>query len=411
MDSQLPACIEQLQLDFDVSPDYDVAEWNLRLAKSLPAAEDLDVSALLDKIDRWAELVRQATERQYYTFIESPSQYESSQGYFCVLVLITVLERDLGVRYNPARVRDQTFQDPHCIDPDVSDSRDMFIHGILDGPGGTCSSMPVLYTAVGRRLGYPMRLVQAPGHLFSRWDDPEGTFNGVPDVFNIDASGHGFSCHPDEYYHHWPREWDETERKNNWYLKSMSPFEEIADFLSSRGSCLECNGQLDAAFLAFHWAYQLTQDQRYYQHAAKLQERLEAEQRRLDRRMQEINDEQRFRFQQREKLRRQKAFHHSPNCSCANCRKEREQAEAAMTPSQSKHSTSCQCLACRKERESVPKLGAQHPPTCNCFDCRNGRHVPQHTGIAARTTKQLPKPLVHTPAIPQNRPSRGLPSH
>lgn len=406
----LPACIEQLRLDFDVPPDYDVAEWNLRLAKDLPGAEDLDVPALLDKIDDWAEQVRRETERQYFSFIESPSQFEDSQGYFCVLVLITVLERDLGVRYNPARAFDEKFQDVTCHDADFGDSRDLFIHGILDGPGGTCASMPVIYTAVGRRLGYPMKLVEAPGHLFSRWDDPEGTFNGVPDVFNIAASGHGLACPPDEHFRHWPREWTEAERENDWYLKSLSPFEEIAAFLATRGSCLEYHRRLPDAFLAFHWAYQLTQDKRFYQQAAMLQNRIETEQKWLDETVQRINAQQRRRIEQQERLRKAKLRAHSPTCTCANCRKEREQAAPKATKG-AKHGPTCQCLNCRKQRDAVPKLGVQHPPSCRCFHCRNGQPVPQPVGIAARTRKQLPKQPVHAPAIAQARPSRGLPSH
>ena len=155
----LPQLLNDLKLHREPPGKYDVAEWNLILAQSLPGAECIDIAKLLDKLDDWAEQVRQETDQLYHRFIESPWNYENSHGYFCVLVLVTVLERDLGVRYNPARVRDPKFQDPHCIVPDFSDSRDLFIHGILDGPGGTCSSMPVIYTAVGRRLGYPMKLV------------------------------------------------------------------------------------------------------------------------------------------------------------------------------------------------------------------------------------------------------------
>lgn len=407
----LSACIEQLRLYFDVPPEYDLAEWNLRLAKDLPGGEKLDVPQLLEKIDEWADLVRRETEQHYYSFIHAPAHYENSQGYFCVLVLITVLERDLGVGYNPARVRDEKFQDPYCIDPDVSDSRDLFIHGILDGPGGTCASMPVLYTAVGRRLGYPMKLVEAPGHLFSRWDDPEGTFNGVPDRFNIDASGRGFACHSDEHYQHWPREWTEAEKEHDWYLKSMSTFEEIGCFLTTRGSCLEDNHRLPDAFLAFHWAYQLTKDKRYYQQAAKLQHDLEVQEKQFEERLIEINAQHRRRMEEQERIRRQKMFQHPPTCTCAACRKAREQS-----PARSKrglhHGPSCQCLDCCREREKSSSAatvnGIPHPPTCPCFHCRTGQPVPQPPSVAARAGRSLP-PHRRMPPYPGNRPSPGLP--
>ncbi len=42
----------------------------------------------------------------------------------------------------------------------ASDSRFLFIHGLLTGFGGTCVSMPILYLAIARRLGYPLKLVE-----------------------------------------------------------------------------------------------------------------------------------------------------------------------------------------------------------------------------------------------------------
>ena len=45
--------------------------------------------------------------------------------------------------------------------PDFCQPEDVFIHGMIveGGKGGTCASMPVLYVAVGRRIGLPLYLV------------------------------------------------------------------------------------------------------------------------------------------------------------------------------------------------------------------------------------------------------------
>ena len=51
---QLPALFEQLNLGDQLPPEYDLAEWNLILAQSLPGAEDLDIPRLLNIIDDWA---------------------------------------------------------------------------------------------------------------------------------------------------------------------------------------------------------------------------------------------------------------------------------------------------------------------------------------------------------------------
>lgn len=281
---------EELHITHPQQPEYDIAQWNLLLASNLPGSEDLNIDRLLDKLDEWTNQVRRETERGYYRFLQNPAEFNYSQGTYCVLVLISVLERDLGVRYNPARISDPTFQDPYSINPDVSNSQDMFIHGLLDGPGGTCASMPILYTAVGRRLGYRMKLVEAPGHLFSRWDDLEGKFNNIREYFNIDAAGQGFVSHSDDHYRHWPRPWNEIEQKHDWYLKSLTTEQEIAAMLATRGSCLEDNKRLGEAFMCFHWAYQLTKDRRYYQQAAFLQKQIQDAQEQLLRHLSELDE-------------------------------------------------------------------------------------------------------------------------
>ena len=59
-------------------------------------------------------------------------------------MLVTVLQQDLGVHYNPQRAREVDFRN----------SKDLFIHGLVGNPnGGTCVSIPALYTTIARRLG------------------------------------------------------------------------------------------------------------------------------------------------------------------------------------------------------------------------------------------------------------------
>ena len=91
--------------------------------------------------------------------------------------LVTCLQKHLGVYYN------LSFSDGEY---DATDSRNLFVHGILGGHGGTCVTMPVLYIAVGRRLGYPLYLARAREHLFARWEQPEG------ERFNVECTCPGF---------------------------------------------------------------------------------------------------------------------------------------------------------------------------------------------------------------------------
>ena len=125
-----------------------------------------------------------------------------------------------------------------------ADSHDILIHGLIgdDQHLGTCSSMPVLYIALGRRLGYPLKLVKAKGHLFMRWDSPT-------EKFDMDATSKGVSHYSDEECKQWPFPLSETDIKDEDYLKSLSVKEELSVFLSIRGG----NARLITNSLAMHW--------------------------------------------------------------------------------------------------------------------------------------------------------------
>jgi hypothetical protein len=156
-------------------------------------------------------------------------------------MLVQVLQEDCGVRYNKERVRDIDF----------TNSKDLFLHGMVGSDnGGTCVSMPVLYVAVGRRLGYPMFLVLAKGHVFARWDDSKSG-----ERFNIEGSGEGFSSYPDDHYKAWPMKMTETEAKAGNYLTSLSPARELAVFLAARGHCLGDTRRLPEARVAYAQAH------------------------------------------------------------------------------------------------------------------------------------------------------------
>ena len=221
---------------------YDIAELNLACAAGLPGAERINAGEVRRTLDRWAERVRYETDRHLYKFHRNPDEYENSEAYFRTLVMISVLQQDLGVRYNPERIND----------PDFRDSEDLFIHGLLRGRGGTCASMPVLYVAVGRRLGYPLKLVQAKAHLFARWDDPQ-----TGERFNIEATGSGFADPPDDHYKEGKFYVTEMELATGRYLRSLTPRAELAGFLSSRAACLESNGRPVEADQVDRWAREL----------------------------------------------------------------------------------------------------------------------------------------------------------
>jgi hypothetical protein len=203
--------------------ELDCATINLACATGLPGAEDLDVSHCLAVLDGWAGHVGQETARCAVQFEREPGAFGNSWAYFRVLVLATVLQQDCGVHYDPTLIdRDDFF----------ADARNLFIHGVLEGQGGTCSSLPPVYVAVGRRLGYPLKLVQTSSHLFARWDDPV-----TGERFNVECTSHGLNCHADDYYRGWPFPATPEEVERSGWLVSLTPREELASFLANRGHC------------------------------------------------------------------------------------------------------------------------------------------------------------------------------
>jgi hypothetical protein len=256
------------------------ARMNLLCGSGLSSGDEPDVEGCLAALKVWAERVRSETARHSYRFRQDPGEYENSEGFFRMLMMTVVLEEDFKVHYDTrrrarpgaARLDDGFFADPKAV----------FLHGLL-GPErqGTCSSMPVLYVAVGRELGYPLKLVTTKGHLFVRWDDEvqspkskvqspgtevrspkaDGGTNSKAEAggerFNVEATGHGLNRFSDDYYRHWPYEVSAEEEAAEGYLKSLAPAEELAVFLSIRGLCLREAGRLAEAAESFAAAARL----------------------------------------------------------------------------------------------------------------------------------------------------------
>ena len=200
----------------------DIAEMNIECAVGLPGSEDLDIPALCQLLDEWAEIVARATQRAMQRRRSSDEYRDLSPNQFRMLVLTSVLSGHLGVKYDLDAMKG---------DFDASDSRRLFIHGLLTGHGGTCVSMPVLYAAIGRRLGFPIKLVLVPQHMLCRWSSDSETFN-------IEATSPGLNCPPDEHYLAWPKPISpEEQAATRWWLRDLRPREELAYFLAHRGFC------------------------------------------------------------------------------------------------------------------------------------------------------------------------------
>jgi hypothetical protein len=219
----------------------DIGLMNLLSAGGLRGAENLDVAACLSRLDDWTQRVQKGTAARLTAFHQNPGKYDNSEAIFRTVDLVLALKNDLGVHYNLEATKHWDF----------SDSRDLFIHGLLDDRrAGTCTSIPVLCAAVGRRLGYPLKIVLAEGHVFLRWDSPK-------ERFNIETTCPGVDVHDDEYYKKRPAPIDAGEMHRKHLLRSLTAAEELALFMATRSSSLTDTGRLTEAAIANAYACHL----------------------------------------------------------------------------------------------------------------------------------------------------------
>lgn len=221
----------------------DIAAKNLACAEGLPGANQIDWDRIHRTLDDMRDSCRRFTTGMMPHFHAGRCDFPESERKFRTQVMVTHLQRDLGVKYHPDRIAANA----------VFQTEDSFLHGALFGAGGTCGNLPVLYAAVGRRLGYPIMLAHARGHLYCRWD------GGIPEIetFNIEASGHGVSFFPDEHYRSGRYELPPGQAEACGYGRTLDPREELAGFLCQRGICWAQLGNHAEAVIAFAWAHEL----------------------------------------------------------------------------------------------------------------------------------------------------------
>ena len=248
----LPATrlIESLLAAPSFSEATDIAVLNLACCPTLSDPTGKPMGAYLKTLDQWASSVGEVTSKNFHRHLENPAEF-GSETEWRLAMMCTVLGQDFKVRYDPtltSTAQQNAANNQFFANPDA-----VFLTGCLNASrSGTCASLPVLYVAIGRRLGYPMYLVPAKGHLFPRWDDGKGT------RVNLEAAnGGGFSSHPDAYYRAWPHSISPQEEQSGSYLKNLSLPETLSIFLSIRAASLQAAGNTNEAITAAAAAYRL----------------------------------------------------------------------------------------------------------------------------------------------------------
>ena len=149
-----------------------------------------------------------------------------------VRIINTVLYREFGYRY------------------DLSDRlarklESQVLGATIATRTGTCATLPLLYYVVAERMGYPIRAVWAPQHLFLRYED--GTYHS-----NIDAGAEGSEYSDEEYVRKIgiPPEGI----RSGAYMRSLTKRQLLANLIVGMGSTLRGQGRLREAELIYEMA-------------------------------------------------------------------------------------------------------------------------------------------------------------
>jgi hypothetical protein len=242
MRKHLASLSELLRLSSTQIDECDIARMNLLCAEQLTGAQSLNVDACLVTLERWVSAVHRFCGDSRAEYERNPAEYNHHEGFFCFLSMTTLLKHPhgLGVRYQPTAVGNFDF----------SDSRDDLLHGLLTRRLGTCTSLPVLFVAMGRRLGWPMHLAIAKQHVFCQWVNEDGSH------VNLEGScPGGGTMFPDDHYHAWPAVLTRDDLASGRYLRRLTAAESLALFLETRGHCLVDNKRFAEARDAYRQAH------------------------------------------------------------------------------------------------------------------------------------------------------------
>ena len=242
---------ELLALPPDQLEKVDLARIDLLCAEGLPGAEDLDIEKCIRTLDGWAQYVKTETEKNYHRFIEHPERFKNSFGRFQMAVMAAVLSQDLRVQYNPKREK-ELFEHHFFSQGEpygeaersfFSDSSDLFLHGLLsDKHYGTCASLPYLYVAVGRRLGYPVSIARTHMHNYVYYDEGDGKH------FNVEATeNRAFTTPTDDAYRHpiWGAPSSPEYFEKRGLLRPLSNKEAMGHLLGTRAAVFRSAGRHD----------------------------------------------------------------------------------------------------------------------------------------------------------------------
>ncbi len=267
-----PTIDELLELSPSQRAVIGPAELNLLCAAGLPDGQDVDTARCLAALEQWTTLVRGETSQRLATLTRRDRSAKeplgaSSESRSKAQALLQGLHDALGSDRRPASLESGTLESAVARGIPL-DPRDLFLCGVLENASPphrpTSVSLPWLYLAVGRRLGYPLRLAAQDGRLLLRWEGQDEQFTldwqqswtepvvSAPELrFRVEAAGRPPLPLP-------------TDPPPSATLPSpmhlLTTDDELAMLLSARGACLESHGQNREALVVSAQAHRLRPD-------------------------------------------------------------------------------------------------------------------------------------------------------
>ncbi|WP_147274167.1 hypothetical protein [Bremerella cremea] len=121
--------------------------------------------------------------------------------------------------------------------------------------------LPMVYTAIGRRLRYPISLATTNQHVFCRWDGDES--------FCFEPASQGFNAPTEDYYRKWPFPITPKQEQDYGHIRPQTQQEEFAMLAGQRANCLMDNFQFESAVEALACAKQLAPSNAIYHNSYK----------------------------------------------------------------------------------------------------------------------------------------------
>ena len=227
----------------------DIGRMNIICARNVIRDEVLDTEKYVARLDEWAETAGCIEQKYLPAYEKNAARYDNSLAKFKAVTLALTIQQDLKCGYNMELIRSGAMNDlrsPRFFrNPD-----DVFITGLLKRGKGSCSSLPVLFVALGRRLHYPVFLAHTKGHLYCRWDDGR-------ESFNIEMTGQGVDTPPDSFYRGMPYNPSPDDIVKEGMLRNLTNGESLGLFLEISAMNREAHGDMDLAFLFYGLALRL----------------------------------------------------------------------------------------------------------------------------------------------------------